>query len=272
LIPNADRSAGVDVGASLAKLVLREPAGLGFRCFPSQNIERAVLEVEQFEPDRVAVTGAGAARFSNLLGFDTTQLTEFDAWSAGAAALLARQGLPAPEKDLVVSLGTGTSMLLVEATGGARLAGTALGGGTLLGLGRQLLDCGEHAALMTLAGQGDRRRVDLCVSDLDPEGHLPLPGHITASAFGKLTREDVQPEPADLAHALVGLVAENVGVLARLVAAVSQARRIVYGGSTLREPSVLQPILVDCAPGSEVIFLEQGEYAGALGALELLAR
>ena len=272
MIPNADRSAGVDVGASLAKLVLRDPEGLGFRCFPSQNIERAVLEVEQFAPDRVAITGIGAASFAGLLGFDTTQLTEFDAWSAGAAALLARQGLPAPEKDLVVSLGTGTSMLLVEAQSGTRLAGTALGGGTLLGLGRQLLGCGDHAELMTLAGQGDRRRVDLCVSDLDPEGHLPLPGHLTASAFGKLARSDARPKPADLAHALVGLVAENVGILARSIAAASQARRIVYGGSTLREPTPLRPILVECAFGSEVVFLEQGEYTGAIGALELLER
>ena len=108
--------------------------------------------------------------------------------------------------------------------------------------------------------------------------HAPRDSDEVALARGRARLRTIrahdaeQPEPADLAHALVGLVAENVGVLARLVAAVSQARRIVYGGSTLREPSVLQPILVDCAPGSEVIFLEQGEYAGALGALELLAR
>jgi len=231
-----------------------------------------VREVERFAPGHVAVTGVGTPGFSRVLGFDTTQLTEFDAWSAGAAALLARQGLPGPERDLVVSIGTGTSMLLVEEQGGARLAGTALGGGTLLGLGKALLGCGEYEELMALAARGDRRKVDLCVSDLDPDGALPLPGHATAASFAKLAAEGAPPEPADVAHALVGLVAENIGILARSVAAASKARRIVYGGSTLSGDAPLRPILAACAFGCEAIFLERGEYAGALGALELVSR
>jgi len=271
LIPKADRSVGVDVGASLAKLVLRDSQGLGFHCFPSRSIEQAAREVEKFAPERVAVTGVGAPGFAQLLGFDTTALTEFDAWRAGAATLLARQGLPAPERDLVVSLGTGTSMLLVEPQSGARLGGSALGGGTLLGLGTALLRCGEHGELMALAARGDRGKVDLRVSDLDPDGALPLPGHLTASSLAKLAGEGARPARADVAHALVGLVAENVGILARAFAAASGAKRIVYGGSTLRGDGPLRPILAEFAFGCEVIFLEKGEYAGALGALEMLS-
>ena len=272
MIPNADRSVGVDVGASLTKLVLRDPQGLGFRCFSSRSIERAAQEVEQFAPGHVAITGVGAPGFKRLLGFDTTELREFDAWIAGAATLLARQGLPGPLRDLVVSLGTGTSMLLVEAQGGARVAGTALGGGTLLGLGKALLGCVTHEELMALAGRGDRRKVDLCISDIDPEGVLSLPGDATAASFAKLSAEATSAEPADVAHALVGLVAENVGLLARSVAAACDAKRIVYGGSTLAQDAPLRPVLVACGFGCETIFLERGEYVGALGALELLSR
>ena len=271
MIPSAYRCVGIDIGASLAKLVLRDPQGLSFRCFSSRDIERAVREVERFAPDHVAVTGAGARQFAQLLEFDATTLVEFHAWVAGAAALLAHQGLPASGRDLVVSLGTGTSMLLVGPEGGARLGGTTLGGGTLQGLAKALLSCEGHAELMALAAQGDRSKVDLRVSDLDPEGALPLPGHVTASSLAKLAAEGATPAPHDIAHALVGMVAETVGIVARTLAAASDAKRILYGGTTLRGNAPMRSILTEYGMGCEVIFLENGEYAGALGAIELLS-
>lgn len=258
------------MGSTLAKLAVRDADGLHrFVLLPSEEIERAARQVEALAPRRLGLTGAGAARLARLLGLDTTPLTEFEAWRAGAAALLARQGHPPVRRDLVVSVGTGTSMLLVEPDRALRIGGTALGGGTLLGLGAALLGSSDFDELLRLAAGGDRRRVDLLVSDIDAEGLIPLPGDLTAALLAKLARSREPADPRDLAHALLGLLGENIGVLASALAAASDARRIVYGGSTLRGNGPLRAILSATAVGREALFLEDGEFAGALGALEL---
>jgi type II pantothenate kinase len=264
----------MDVGATLAKLAARSADGDSrFLLLPSHGIERAAREVESLAPKQLGLTGAGAPALARLLGLDTTPLAEFDAWRIGAQVLLARQGAKPAQRDLLVSLGTGTSILLVEPARAKRVGGTALGGGTLLGLGAALLGSADYDALIRLAAGGDRRRVDLLVSDIDKDGVLPLPGEITASALAKLARKDARHEadPRDLAHALVGLVGENVGLLCNALALLTQAKRIVYGGSTLRDNRGLQGILaaVGAAADREVLFLADGEFVGAVGALEL---
>lgn len=280
MIRKADRTfrrsseVGVDAGATLAKLAIRNTAGeLEFRIVPSYAIEQAAREVESLSPEPVGLTGAGAPQLRHLLGLDTTAVSEFDAWCTGSAALLARQGAAPSRRDVLVSLGTGTSVLLVEPGGGRRVGGTALGGGTLLGLGSLALGVSEHEAFVALATRGDRRRVDLLVGDIDPTGELPLPAGITAASLAKLAQQGARDpaDPADVAHALVGLVGENVGMLCGMLAVQHEAERILFGGSTLRGNTALRDLLAVFGPiyGKEVIFLEDGEFAGALGALEV---
>jgi len=130
---------GADVGASLTKLAIRrgdEPFRLELA--PAEAIERVAREVESLRPRRIGVTGGGGARFADLLALDTTRIGEFDAWAAGARELLRMQGAASSEPFLLVSLGTGTSALLVDGDRVERVGGTALGGGTILGLGRAL--------------------------------------------------------------------------------------------------------------------------------------
>lgn len=266
---------GLDVGATLVKLATRDPAGqLRFHSLPSQAIDRAAREVERLQPAGLGLTGGGAPQLARLLGLDTAPVPEFDAWAVGATLLLARQGEAPPERDLVVSVGTGTSVLLVEPGRAWRAGGTALGGGTLLGLGAVLLGTSRFEEVVALARQGDRRRVDLLVGDIDPDGVIPLPREINASSFAKLALDGARPPArSDLAHALVGLVAENVGIVCNGIAAATSARRIVFGGATLRDNEPLREILgaVAAALGRPVVFLADGEFAGALGALALAA-
>jgi type II pantothenate kinase len=283
LIPKADPSTeeatgiGVDAGATLAKLAIRKASGeLAFRIIPSYAIERAAREVESLAANRVGLTGAGAPQLRLLLGLDTTPVSEFDAWRAGAEALLARQGAAPVERDLLVSLGTGTSMLLVEPGSVRRVGGTALGGGTLLGLAAATLGIREYGELVALAERGDRSNVDLLVGDIDPTGDMALPAQITASSLAKLawTGNDGEPAAGDLAHALIGLLGENVGMLCGMTAVQNGAKRILFGGSTLRGSTRLRDLLAVFGPlyGREVVFLVDGEFAGALGALELAER
>jgi type II pantothenate kinase len=158
-------------------------------------------------------------------------------------------------------------MLLVEPGRASRVGGTALGGGTLLGLAAALLGTSDFGELVRLAETGDRRRVDLLVADLEAGDAIPLPGEITAASLAKLATA-VRADPADVAHALLGMIGENVGLLAGALAAATGARRVVYGGGLLRANPPLRAILARFAAfGPAQVFLENGEFAGAVGAL-----
>ncbi len=266
---------GADVGATLAKVAIRrgeEP--LRLELAPTQAIERIAREVESLAPRRVGVTGGGGARFASLLGLDTTPVGEFEAWAAGARELLHAQSAPVSGPFLLVSLGTGTSAMLVDGERVVRAGGTALGGGTILGLGAALTGRAGFDELVALAREGERGRVDLLISDVYPEGLAELPGAASAASFGKLARDagnGRRSDPRDLASALLTLVGENVALLCNALAGQLGVHRIVFGGSALRGNPPLVALLVayTAAFGREPVVLNNGEYAGAIGALLL---
>lgn len=266
---------GADVGASLAKIAIRCGDGpLRLELAPVDAIERLAREVESLHPRRIGVTGCGGASFADLLRLDTTGIGEFDAWAAGARELLRGPEAASGEPFLLASIGTGTSALLVEPERAVRVGGTALGGGTLLGLGSALTGRSGFDELVALAREGDRRRVDLLISDVYPDGIAGLPGSASASSFGRLAREaksGARGDPRDLAGALVGLVGENVALLCNALAAQHRVRRIVFAGSALRGNAPLAQLLVGitAALGREPILLASGEHTGAIGALLL---
>ena len=193
---------------------------------------------------------------------------------AGAARLLGAS-LPADGRYLLVSLGTGTSVLLVEGDTVLRVGGTALGGGTLMGLAAAILHEVDFHELCSLAEQGSRSHVDLMVSDIYDLGEIALPSDLTAASFAKLARGTNEPPArADLAAAIVGLVAENVALICNGLAVSSQARSIVFCGSTLRGNPALASVLTSLTQGigHDAVMLPDGEFGGALGALELARR
>lgn len=268
---------GVDVGATLAKIVLRTPdAPPQFDLIPAPALPSVAERISAAKPVRIGATGGGAGELSRLLQNGTVLVNEFAAWGAGSTALLREQlgqDLGA-ERHLVVSVGTGTSVMLVDGLSVTRVGGTALGGGTVMGLGSLLTGSPRFSHLAGLAAEGQRQNVDLRVSDIYRPGEIPLAGDLTAANFGKLHRPGAspsEPEKADLAHAIMGLVGENIALICGGLAAATQVRRIVYAGSTLRENPALVEVLreITRAVGREPVFLAQGEHAGALGALLL---
>ena len=268
---------GIDVGATFAKLAIARGEGQAeFRLAPANAIERLALEVEGLKPERIGVTGGGALPLSRSLSSDTAAVGEFEAWGVGSHSLLERDGQATGERHLLVSLGTGTSILLVDGARVTRVGGTALGGGTLLGLGAALTGERDFERLVGLAAEGDRRRVDLLVSDIYRAGGISLPADLTAASFGKLAAGTPGEAPAarDLAHAVVGLVGENVGLICCSFALMTGVKRIVFGGTTLRgNPALVETLRRLCVRmGRDSHFLRDGEFAGALGALEIAAR
>lgn len=266
-------SVGIDLGASLTKLAIRQEDGQReLRMFPSEDEAELLRGLGELKPERVGLTGAGAARLAQRLGGEPVAVNEFAAWGRGARQLLRRQDQLSDDAFLLVSVGTGTSAMLCGGGAVNRLGGTALGGGTVLGLGALLVGERNFASLTELARRGDRRKVDLLVGDIYRPGEIPLISDATAAAFGKRSTREETPAREDLAHAIMGLVGENVALLCAALAAGAQLKRIVYGGTTLRANEPLRAILLGttAAFGREPIHLEDGEFAGALGALALV--
>ena len=272
MVPNQNAPlVGVDAGATLAKVVLLDPSGAHrTEILPSAPLDAVARRVTEVGAARVGLTGGGAAELARSLGATARTVNEFAAWGAGAGSLLRRQHDPPPERFLLVSLGTGTSVMHVDPHGVRRVGGTALGGGTVVGLGAALLGTADFHRLAELAARGDRRRVDLLVSDIYRAGEFPLVGDLTAASFGRLARPGrTRPEPEHLAHAVMGLVGENVALICGGLAAATGSGTVVYAGSTLRGNPALRQVLeaVTRALGHTPLFLDEGEFAGAHGAL-----
>jgi type II pantothenate kinase len=273
--PAGIRTAGADVGTTLVKVALRDASGATrFDHFPAADLARAAAHLHASRPGRIGVTGGGAPRLERLLGSDTARVDEFSAWAAGARRMLRDAG-SVPERFLLVSVGTGTSVMRVDGEHVQRLGGTPLGGGSVMGLGRVLVGTADFEEIVRLASQGDRRSVDLLIADVYPEGGFLLPPEASASYFARLARLPAGelPAPPDLAAALMGFVGESVALLSCTHAHAQGVVPIVFGGSTLSGNPMLALVLrlVCLALGRQPTFLQEGEFAGALGALESVA-
>jgi pantothenate kinase len=68
----------------------------------------------------------------------------------------------------------------------------------------------------------------------------------------------------------MGLVGENVALICCGIAQATGITRLVYGGATLHENPALVATLqaVSVGMGNAAIFLDEGSFAGAAGALE----
>lgn len=259
---------GVDVGSSLTKMAFRGNSGaVRYELLGRSAYDHVVEIVNRVQPKVLGLTGGGATQLAARLGGRAVEVNEFTAWGTGANHLLrGRQKLSA---YLLVSLGTGTSVMLVEGKEVRRLGGTALGGGTILGLGAALLQETSFVDTCSLAAQGTRDSVDLLVRDIYSDADCPLKGDLTAASFGRLARQDSAPPRQDMAAAIMRLVGENVTLIAGGHARHLGLDRLVFGGSTLRNNPALTTVLTEVAAllGLKAYFLTNGEFAGALGAL-----
>lgn len=224
-------------------------------------------ELDLSDIAEIHLTGVGSSGVTKpIYGIPTYKVDEFVANGVGGR-YFAKE-----EKSVVVSMGTGTSYVLVEGDKLTHLGGIAIGGGTILGLSKLLLNTQDVDAIQALSSQGDYKQIDLLIGDISKQ---PLPGlnlNVTAANFGKV-EEMVSKE--DIAAGIVHMVIENLCHTGTLIAQNMGVKEFILIGS-LANFTECDFITKDCAElAGEGVYFVIPEYAGfatSIGAALVSAR
>jgi len=220
----------------------------------------AANDIELSQIGRIMATGVGASFITKpLYNIRTDFVREFDAIGRGGLYL---SGLGAA---VIVSMGTGTAIVRAQDGRTSYLGGTGVGGGTILGLAKKLLDMESMEHIIALAADGDLSRVDLQIGDISqPESNIGLPERMTASNFGKVS--DIATR-ADIALGIINLVFETVAMQSIFAARQFGTRDIILTGRLTRIPQSHR-IFTELNALFDVNFLipKLSEYATVIGA------
>jgi len=260
-----DKQVGIDAGSTLIKLAYNENGTHHFKKYSYQQKDTLLQWLKIVAPGaRMTVTGGKGHHFLSI--FDNSrEVDEFTAITEGAMHMIAAQKLNL-KNFILVNIGTGTSFFSIKDGSAARLYGSGTGGGMLMGLSAILVGKQSFSELAALAEKGDRSITDLQVRDIYEPNEPPIPGHFTASNFGKAMDAEFKQE--DIIASLFGLIAESTMLLSVQSAKAEGGTDIVYTGGMTANPYTAKCLKEATeAFGCNAHFLTNGEYCGALGAL-----
>ncbi|MCO5557831.1 hypothetical protein L7F22_011403 [Adiantum nelumboides] len=180
---------------------------------------------------------------------------------------------------LVVNIGSGVSILLVESPEQfKRVGGTSLGGSTFLGLASALTGCKSFKEAIDLAAEGGSTEIDMLVGDIygGDYSEMGLAATTVASSFGKLVqparRDAALKTPQHLAKATLLMITNNIGSLAKLHAQATGVQHVLFTGSFMNGNKLAMRLLTVAmefwSKGQiKAMFLRHEGHAGAMGAL-----
>ena len=212
---------------------------------------------------KVMITGVGSAFVDDrLYGIETRHLSEFECVGRGGLYVSGY------ENAIIVSMGTGTAVVSAKNTDGRTIfeymGGTGVGGGTIVGLSKQILGISDIDHLIGLAETGDIEKIDLRIGDITKKDLGGLPSYMTASNFGKA---DGNASPEDIASGIIHMVLQSIGQAAILSALNSPIRDFVLIGNLTQLPQCKEifPKLEEMY-GVRFLIPKYSEYRTAIGA------
>lgn len=229
----------------------------------------AVQGIELPQLARLAVTGGRHKLLpADIDGCPIVSVAEMTAIGRGGQILAIRAGLTADTPLMVVSAGSGTAVLFAHHHTYRHVTGTAVGGGTMLGLARLLVGTTNPVEIDALAQQGNARHVDLTLGDVITGEVGNLPVDATAVHFGRVARGDTTPTPADYAAAITSMVAQTIALVATAAAPGAGASHVIITGHMGDMASIRHIAgLVGHFYRTPVLVPDRAGYATALGAL-----
>ena len=263
-------SIGIDVGISTTKIVgIREgkvvkplrikatdPVTSLYGAFGKYLYDN---RIDLSDVEQVMLTGVGAYYINKpVYGLPTAKADEFLADGLGA------QFESKLQRMIVVSMGTGTSLVLCDGNEVRHVGGIGIGGGTLSGLSRLLLKTDDFREIIALAMKGDISRIDLQIKDISTNPLPGLPMDATASLFANA---QANASREDIALGLIGLVLQSIGSATILSALNSDIRDFVLIGNLTLLPQceLLFPVM-EKIYDVRFIIPKYSEYCTAIGA------
>ena len=221
--------------------------------------------IEKNDIEKIIATGTGTSFLKDKIdNIDIVKVDEFT--SIGYGGLL----LSKLDKALIVSIGTGTTIVYSDLNENERVGGTGLGGGTFVGLSNAIIDnlSDGHSLktfdeLVKMASLGNRSNVDLCIGDISNSDILNMSKDITAANFAGVNKTH---DLNDLIAGVANLVLENIAVL---VKALDKKLPVVYIGTMVKD-SFIKDRIVEIAKytGDKVYFVDDADFAIVIGAWE----
>lgn len=209
--------------------------------------------------EHVMLTGVGAAYVKNdVYGLATSRCDEFVADALGA------RYESHIDHAIVVSMGTGTSFVMCDGDEIHHIGGIGIGGGTLQGLSRIMLNTDDIKQVSALAMQGDISHVNLLIGDISAQPLPGLPMEATASIFAR-AQNDASRE--DIACGIILMVLQSIGSATVLAAQGTSCRDMVLIGNLS-----LLPQCKEVFPALEKLYNvrfhipKYSEYCTAIGA------
>ena len=209
--------------------------------------------------EQVMITGVGAAYIDGpIYGLPTAKAEEFIADGLGA------RYETDIDRMIVVSMGTGTSLVQCDGSDIRHIGGVGVGGGTLTGLSRIMLKTDDMRHIIALAKKGNISNIDVTIGDISPNPLPNLPKTATASLFGN-AQSNASRE--DIAAGIIRMVLQSIGSGCILAALNSGIKKFVLIGNL-----TLLPQCHEVYPGLEKLYgvhfiiPKHSEFCTAIGA------
>ena len=155
------------------------------------------------EIEHVMLTGVGAAYIDeHIYGLPTSKSEEFIADGLGA------KYESKLDRMIVVSMGTGTSLVKCDGENIKHIGGIGIGGGTLAGLSRIMLKTDDIKQITNLAKDGDVSKINLLIKDISAK---PLPGLPMSAVASLFSNAKTNASREDIAKGLIWMVLQCIG-------------------------------------------------------------
>lgn len=262
---------GIDVGISTTKIVGIDEKGMVISPIrikatdPITSLYGAFgkylhdNKIKLDEIEHVMLTGVGAAYIDeHIYGLPTSKSEEFIADGLGA------KYESKLDRMIVVSMGTGTSLVKCDGENIKHIGGIGIGGGTLAGLSRIMLKTDDIKQITNLAKDGDVSKINLLIKDISAK---PLPGLPMSAVASLFSNAKTNASREDIAKGLIWMVLQCIGSATILSSLESGIKDFVLIGNLS-----LLPLCREVYPAMEKVYgvrfhvPKHSEFCTAIGA------
>lgn len=262
---------GIDVGISTTKIVGIDEKGMVISPIrikatdPITSLYGAFGKylhdnrIKLNEVEHVMLTGVGAAYIDeHIYGLPTSKSEEFIADGLGA------KYESKLDRMIVVSMGTGTSLVKCDGENIKHIGGIGIGGGTLAGLSRIMLKTDDIKQITNLAKDGDVSKINLLIKDISAK---PLPGLPMSAVASLFSNAKTNASREDIAKGLIWMVLQCIGSATILSSLESGIKDFVLIGNLS-----LLPLCREVYPAMEKVYgvrfhvPKYSEFCTAIGA------